>query len=136
MTHEEFEKVVMDKLLFGENQVLEILRKQYRSSTVVSRKFDGVGFFTHFKIDEELKIKNDFGMEIDDICGLYEGDSNKDVDFVLFIRNGLIDCLEGATIGEQWPTDYEKINLVYHTNGERDLTKFRELEKNINRTRK
>lgn len=132
MKHEEFEEKVMNKLLFGENKILQLLRKQYKSSEIISRDFTGVGFFTRFKVDEELKIKNDFGMEIGDICGLYEGNSNKDVDFVLFIRNGLIDCLEGCTFGsEEWPTDYEKINLVYHTKGERDLEKFKELEKTL-----
>ena len=42
---EEFERKVMEKLLDGEDDVLRILRDQYRNADIKNREFSGSGFF-------------------------------------------------------------------------------------------
>lgn len=132
MTQEEFERVVMDKLLFGENQVLEILRKQYQSSAIESREFDGVGFFTHFKINEKLRLKDKSHFTIGDLHGKYEIDRYNDVGFVLFIRDGIITTLEGFTYGDKWISDYDNVKLEYSNIIERNLGEYKTIPKDKN----
>jgi hypothetical protein len=43
-----FETELMGKLLEGDGDNLEILRRQYEAATVKTREFSGAGFFTTF----------------------------------------------------------------------------------------
>lgn len=130
MTHEEFEKSIMDKLLFGENEVLKILKKQYQSSTIETREFDGIGFFTYFKTDKKLNLKDNLSFHIGDIYGISKKEREIMLDFILFIRNGAIEHLEGCTFGaKDWITDYDDIELVYDNIIERDLGEYKTIPK-------
>ena len=112
MNHEEFEQKVMQMLLAGEGQSLKSLRSQYNQSNIKSRDFTGVGFFTDYSVEDDgLKIGH-----INTQIGSVYGDYNNigAVGFLLFIRDGWIDFLEGYTMGiDEWPDSYENIHLKY-----------------------
>jgi hypothetical protein len=102
------ESEAMDWLLRGEEPVLTALRRQFLSAQVTSRRITEYGFYLTFELpphEESLldspHVKPDF----------YLGDVEADVDtlqrgigFLLWIRNGKLDLLEGHTFDERWPT--------------------------------
>ena len=83
-------------------------------------------FFTTFDVPNGL-IKLDMlgSFHFGDILG--ECDGVRDgVGFVLFVKNGAIDYLEGYTYGDdKWPDILEKYQLSYTSGVERDLDKIR-----------
>ena len=111
MDHAEFEKEVMEKILDSCEKPYCILRHQYLNSTIVSREFTGAGFFTHFAVPDELAVPGMEGL-IQDVFARF---NNSDLIylFVLFIRNGKIDCLEGFTGYGDWLYDYDRAILCY-----------------------
>lgn len=119
MIHEEFEKIVMDKILDCQDDVFHVLKKQYAQATVISRKFTGCGFFTSFSIPDELAIDSVKG-EIHDVFGTFKDNPNETYMFILFIDNGKIDALEGVSFFD-WCYDYDKLNLDYGLDDKRDF---------------
>lgn len=115
----ELERAVMEMLLLGDHPVLEVLRLQFQKARVERREFTGVGFFTHFAISPDApRVAGRRSFELDDvhadIPGLEHG-----ADFILFIRDGTIDFLEGFTYGDdRWPETVTSLRLTYvHTQG-------------------
>ena len=73
----------------------DALREQIAAAAVVSRRNTGAGFFTELKID---KFTQPVPEKI--ICNIFaniEGCKNP-VAFVLFLKDGHIDILEGASV--------------------------------------
>ena len=109
-----FEKAVMDKILFGEDSNLAILREQYKDASVIEREFTGVGFYSTFQTSPKsprLEIKHSI-----QLCGVIGqiDELPHGVGFVLFIKGGVIDCLEGFTYGDvKWPEYFAKFSLSY-----------------------
>lgn len=122
MQFELFEKAAMDKILCGEDIVLEILREQYKDAIVTEREFTGVGFFSTFHIcDKSPKLKFDHSIQICDVIGQLD-EIPHGVGFVLFITGGVIDFLEGFTYGDQkWPEHFAKFSLSYIDGNSRDM---------------
>ena len=114
MNHIEFEKKLMDMLLDGDDDVLEGLREQYRNSTVESREFTGVGFFTNFIINTDVPpVAGGRNFVFGDVFtdfGSFETSSG----FLLFIKDGYLSMLEGWTVADYWPDNYSGIQLYYH----------------------
>jgi hypothetical protein len=120
---EDFEYAVMSKLLAGDDPVLECLREQYKNAHAEKREFTGHGFFTDFSFKNPVPIiENEKSFQIDDIAGIA---NNTNVDFVLFIDNGILMMLEGFTYGEPWPERINSFELFYGNNENRDLEKLR-----------
>src|SRR4051812_20594620 len=98
------ESAVLDKLLECHEELLDAIREQLAHASVSSRKFTGVGFFTHFAIPAEAPVRRDLeSAELKHvgakISGLADG-----AGFILFIRDGVISFLEGYTYGDAaWP---------------------------------
>ena len=110
---EQFEHLVMKKLLDGDTEELEILRAQYRHAKVTERKFSGVGFFSTFKIDEKsLKVTGKSTIRLTDIHAQCD-ELEHGMGFVLLVSDGMIDELEGATYDEVWPDHISNLRLVY-----------------------
>ncbi len=113
--HEILIKKVMNKLLEGDNIILEKLRTQYDTAEIVSIDSSDVGFFVDFNVNHngylsEPMIRDSF--EIGDVNGSYKG-IDYAVGFLLFIREGKISTLEGYTISvDHWPDD-EELELKY-----------------------
>lgn len=122
----DLENEVMEKLLGGDDIILDILRNQYRKAVVEKREFTGTGFYTTFNIREDVPIleqKN--SLHLGDVIGQIKG-VNEGVGFVLFVKDGVIDFLEGYTYGdEKWPEDIIDYTLSYISGDTRDMEKLK-----------
>lgn len=104
-----FENAVMNTIFNNKNEDIENLKEQYKNSSVVSREFSGVGFFTEFATQKQnqcraLKFKLGCSGSINDV--------EYGVGFILFIVDGYIKMLEGYTYaGETWPEKITKYEL-------------------------
>jgi len=119
----EFEKIVIEKLLDGDNEVLKILRKQYGQSSIKNREYTGHGFYTYFSIPDNIEKLNNKNFQFGDVGANIEGLCNG-VGFLLFITNGKLDFLEGYTYGEEFPIDIKKYDLFYITDKKRNIEKL------------
>lgn len=105
------EQSVIDKLLSGDHPVLAALRMQAERARLVGREHTGVGFFCDFDVPSDVPIlKGDF--HIGDVKGDLQGLANG-AGFVLFIRDGRLDALEGFTYDEPWPKKIGTFSLTY-----------------------
>ncbi len=121
MNHIEFENKVMNALLKGESEVLQILRRQYEAARIESREFTGVGFFTDFIIDDQKLKLNIDKFNFGDVYGGYNENDLK-IGFILFIENGYISSLEGYVLEDIiWPENYNILNLYYESGLVRDI---------------
>jgi len=110
-----FEQAVLDKLLDGDHPVLVVLRAQAERARLSSREYTGAGFFCSFDVPPDvptLAPERDF----------HFGDVNAVVDglqygagFVLFVRGGRLNTLEGYSYEEPWPIEIRKFKLTYQS---------------------
>lgn len=110
----EFERAVLGKLLAGDHPVLEALRVQLRHCHVERREHTGHGFFTELEVDEsaptaptpraEARIRDVTAT----VAGLQHG-----AGFVLLVRDGYLDQLEGFSYEEPWPSTVRGFELAY-----------------------
>jgi hypothetical protein len=113
------EEAVLEKLLSGESEGYRILQKQIPALRVTERKMTGVGFFTSFSLaDEAPKLPDEASLEISDV-GAEINDLEHGAGFVLFIRKGGINMLEGFTYGEPWPHNVSSFHLYYNGTSKR-----------------
>lgn len=112
MTHENFENLVMNKLLDGPQDFLISLKKQYLSSKVKSRRFTGYGFFTSFSIPDEL-VDCSLGGRIDDVKARIKQQDDESLFFILYVENGKIDTLEGFMSYGEFENTYDDLEIVY-----------------------
>lgn len=120
--HESLILNVMEKLLYGDIQILEILRSQYRDSKIIDVECSNVGFFVNFEVDSNKidvdGIATDF--DIGDLYGTVDGIQGA-VGFILFVIDGKLSMLEGYTNAiDVWPAD-EDIYLMYDSGFDRNL---------------
>jgi hypothetical protein len=111
MEQEVFERLIMEKMLEPNEEPFITLRKQYLNSVVISREFTGRGFFTGYNIPNELVVEGMGGI-IMDISARFD-DSDLVYMFILFVREGKIDCLEGVTVLGDWEYNYDRAILQY-----------------------
>jgi hypothetical protein len=113
------ELAVIEKLVEGEFPILIQLRKQLRECTLVKREFTGFGFYTYLAVPEKYNktegLDVTFGDVIAEIPNLPSGSG-----FLLYVRNGVLDMLEGYSYDEPWPSKIESFNLKYMTGTGRD----------------
>ena len=108
----ELEKIVMEMLLFGDDPILEQLREQYKNTTIESRKFNGVGFFTNYVIDKKIPpLGGITRMIFGDVYADF-GELEK-LGFIVFISNGYLSTLEGFSHIDKWPEDVTGIEPYY-----------------------
>jgi hypothetical protein len=109
----ELEHTILQLLLAGDDDTLTTLRKQLNAATLSSRKFTGVGFYTKFTVPGRIDLvpgRNNF--EIADVCAELR-ELAHGAGFVLFIRDGVLSCLEGFTYVEPWPTEPQLLESYY-----------------------
>ncbi|MGB9115403.1 hypothetical protein [Bradyrhizobium sp.] len=107
------ESNVLEMLLAGEEPELATLRVQAGSAQAADRNLSGVGFYTKFAYpSEQVPLPSrptfDFGDVKAESPKLAHG-----AGFVLFVRGGVLDALEGYTYDDPWPTDEASITLSY-----------------------
>jgi hypothetical protein len=108
-----FEQAVMDTLLAGDHPVLVVLRAQADEARLASREYSGAGFFCSFEVPPSaprLDAKQNF--HFGDVNAIVEG-LEHGAGFVIFVRGGRLDMLEGYSYEEPWPEDVRSFKLTY-----------------------
>jgi hypothetical protein len=104
------ERAVIELILKGDDQVKEILRKQWAVSEIARRDLSGSGVFVRISVpDSAPKISEErlvLGNVLAHVPELASG-----IGFVLFVIDGKLDVLEGFTMGEKWPTTVSEFRL-------------------------
>jgi hypothetical protein len=109
------EQAVLDKLLAGDHPTLATLRAQAEKACLLSRELSGVGFFCSFQVPPEAPRVEQFGdFHIGDVNASVKGLAHG-AGFVLFIRDGRLDMLEGFSYDEPWPDEIEQFTLSYQS---------------------
>lgn len=109
------ERAALDALLAGDHPALEALRRQLAASTVSTREFSGVGYFTHFRVAADaprLPVRHwviqDVEVEAD---GVENGGGA-----LLFVVDGMLSMLEVYTYAsEDWPREPRGFRTCYTT---------------------
>ena len=105
------EKAVLDAMLDKSGEPFETVRQQLAQATVAKREFSGVGFFTHFVVPADARVRHDLPpMEIGDVGAEFPS-LQHGAGFLLFIRDGIVSMLEGFTYDEPWPTNTDEFRV-------------------------
>ena len=101
----ELESTILSAFLSGDSEELALLRHQLAGLTVRDRSFSGAGFFTDFSLAAGLpRLRNRDRIVLSDVAAEVSG-LEHGAGFLLFVEDGAIDCLEGFSYGEAWPTN-------------------------------
>lgn len=109
---EDLERAVLEKLLDGDHPMFAALREQAQSGRLLGRERTGVGFYCSFEVPPEVSAVEPFDFEIDDVNGEVQGLAHG-AGFVLFVRDGRLDMLEGFSYDEPWPQEVSHFKLTY-----------------------
>lgn len=113
MPHIKFEDVIMNKLLSGKNDILEVFMKQYMKSRVISREFTSCGFLTYFDVPQSMALNHVSG-KISDLRAEFIKYKGEYLSCTLSIKDGKFDVLECVTTLDRWRNDYRvKIEYCY-----------------------
>ena len=110
---EQFERGVME-MIAKENPKYEAkIMAQYEKAHVIKREFTGHGFFTDFDItDPADSLGEGYDNQLGNLTVKFPG-VKYGACFVLFIKNGFIEMLEGAVNGnDPWPDRITEYKLV------------------------
>ena len=107
----ELEKAVLEQMLRQTSgNLLPLLKEQIEGVSVVSRKNTGAGFFTELKAKQISKPIE--ANVIQDVCADIEG-FDQSMLFLLFLHDGVIHTLEGATIDDSTvDVDFSNVRFV------------------------
>jgi len=122
---EQLEHDVLRMFMEGDDPVLDALRRQLRLAKRKSRQMSGVGFFSYFDVPEEApRLPGKASIRFADVAAEMDG-LQYGAGFVLFIDNGVLTMLEGATFDEPWPQIISTYKLKYMNGMDRDLAALR-----------
>ncbi|MCM1091553.1 MAG: hypothetical protein NC092_05695 [Butyrivibrio sp.] len=115
MSHIRLADQVMNLLLNGEDEVLRILREQYKNAGIVLEEDNEAGFYINYYVDRTINpislVNSTF--QIGDVDGMINGIDGA-VGFILYIKDGYLEMLEGYTNAvDKWPETDAEINLDY-----------------------
>jgi hypothetical protein len=108
----QLDRAVLEFMLNRNGAVYSQLRDQIPLLKSAGREMSGVGYFAYFRPSGEAKPASDrINIEISDVGGTTP-DLKHGVGFILFVRDGLIEMLEGFTVGdEDWPLNEDNIRI-------------------------
>jgi hypothetical protein len=107
------EREVMTTLLAPDHPVMHALRRQFEVCRVAARRFTGVGFFSSLVVPDGVATTSvtrksiALGDATATIDGLEHG-----AGFVLFVREGVLETLEGFSFDEPWPDDVTRFQIT------------------------
>jgi hypothetical protein len=107
------EREVMTTLLAPDHPVVHALRRQFDVCRVTAREFTGVGFFSRLVVADGVAAAPvtrktiALGDATATIDGLEHG-----AGFVLFVREGVLETLEGFSFDEPWPKDVTRFQII------------------------
>ena len=117
-------------MLAGNLPLLIQLQQQLEVCSVGKQEFTGVGFYTTLVVPENISrtegLNFKFGDVIGEIAGLSSG-----AGFLLYVKDGVLDMLEGYSYDEPWPSSVNDFNLKYMKGEERDWMALEEVLHNI-----
>jgi len=110
----ELERSILNLLLAGDNASLALLRTQLEAVTVASREFTGPAFFTQFELSGHTEgVPGRPSLVIGDVYAKIKGLAYG-AGFLLFVRDGVLSCLEGYCYGDDgWPREQELVEAYY-----------------------
>jgi hypothetical protein len=111
---DELQRTVLAKLLAGEHPVLAALREQATRARIIKVEYTGAGFYCNFEVSPDVARVTLGDFELTDVNAEVEG-LKYGAGFVLFIRSGFIDFLEGFSYEEPWPSRLGKFTLSYQS---------------------
>lgn len=105
MKFDEFEKIIITDIIEQYPEYKQKLQAQFEKSVVQKREISTYGFLTYYTVAaEEETLGNTVNMQLGKsqwkINGLQHGS-----DYILWIKNGFITCLEGFSYNEPWPDE-------------------------------
>lgn len=109
----DLERAVLHQLLEGGDPVRRALREQVVGAGVLKREFTGVGFFTYFSLNgaaESVEVPNGFS-PLGGVS-LKADNLRHGAGFILFLKDGKVNFLEGFTYDEPWPDDLGRYSVV------------------------
>ena len=118
------EREVLRMLLAGDDEFLSTLRTQLETATVAKREMTGVGFYTTFEISPTAPRAGNLAFKFGDVDASIRG-LKYGAGFLLFVKLGALQMLEGYTYDEPWPADTSEFTLGYTTGHQRDLVALR-----------
>ena len=105
MKFDEFEKIIITDIIGEYPEYKQKLQSQFDKIVVQKRQFSTYGFSTYYAvIVVEETLGDDINLQLGkcqwNINGLNHGS-----DYILWIKNGFISCLEGFSYEEPWPDE-------------------------------
>ncbi|NMG72897.1 hypothetical protein [Parazoarcus communis] len=116
-----FEQAVLEKLLDGDFPLLIQLRQQLARCTVAKREFTGFGFYTTLSVPADVRRTVGLDVKFGDVVGKIP-ELPSGAGFLLYVKNGVLDMLEGYSYDEPWPSSIDNFSLEYVKGEQRDLT--------------
>lgn len=110
----EFENAVLEKLLAGDHPVLVALRAQAETGRVVIREYTGAGFFCTFETSPNAPALNQPSFHCGDVEARIDGLTHG-AGFIVFVRDGRLNMLEGFSYDEPWPEVVGNFELRYRS---------------------
>lgn len=102
------EKEIVKYFLSGKNISIDDQKSFLSDVFVRERDFTGVGFFTYFEKSEKLKVGNDAETYTFSKLGA-KINQTLETGYLLYVKRGYIESLEGFTYGEPWPKNIDRI---------------------------
>jgi len=110
------ESAVMSMLLAGEHPALRTLRVQYAKARIKKIQETGAGFFIEFQFDGDVPRLAERFFSFGDVEAEIEGLAHG-AGFVLHVRDGVLNTLEGYSYDEPWPLQLGTYKLNYSGGG-------------------
>jgi hypothetical protein len=102
---------LMPLLLGGDHPASAALREQYARAKITTIELTGVGFFVEFEVPPDAPRAAPRNLTGGNVNIHVEGVVH-DAGCVLFVRDGVIDMLEGYTYADEWPERPVVISLT------------------------
>jgi hypothetical protein len=109
----ELEKTALQLLIDGDPDH-DILNEQIDRATVRSRQYTGVGFYTVFDVAADARRVESARWKIEDMPQTHAEHPSltAGAGFILWLKDGLINTLEGYTYEGDWPEDESKFKIT------------------------
>ena len=105
MKFDEFEKIIITDIIEQYPEYKQNLQAQFEKIVVNKRDFATYGFSTHY---DATRVKEPLGDDVNLQLGKHQWNINSlnhGSDYILWIKNGVISCLEGFSYKEPWPDE-------------------------------
>ncbi len=108
MTLNIVEKALIKYFLQSKKISIDDEERFFSDIPVKERRFTSVGSFTDFEQSKKLKVGKESETYVYSELGAKVNDS-AETGYLVYIKNGYIDCIEGFTYGEPWPVNITHI---------------------------